>query len=520
MRLARTVLKNSAAGILSQAVVKVLSFGFTVLIVRHLGAEQYGQYAAVLAFGGMFVFVADLGLGVYVVREVSRWRAVADGAGKIAALFADSLALRIVLAGVASGLILLTAYLTDRPTPMLVAMAIGAVGLVVFSFQGACEAVLSGFERLDVAAVARVANQVVFVALGAVALAVGAGYHGLAVASLIGATVMAVICFRATRKLGVEVGERSPGTWPTLLRASAPFAVIAGTLGLSYKFDSVLLNVVWGDAENGYYNAAYNLIFSVVFLSNAVNTALYPSLTRQAASDPDSLPRAYATALRYLMVLAIPIAAGGWALADQLVALLYGEAYGPAGTALAILVWVVPLMFASELLGYVVVVRGDERRVARAVLTSTAINIGCNLALVPWLGLLAAATMTVVTEAVLVAQYVWHLRRVMAGRTLSVALAKTLLAALVMAGLALALRDLPVVVTMLVSGAAYGLLLLALGVVGRDELRLFVALRRGDAGPAAGPHAAADTAAASDHATDSRVVDDAAPLMASAPSRT
>jgi O-antigen/teichoic acid export membrane protein len=479
MKLASTVLRNSAAGVAAQLAIKVLSFGFTVLIVRNLGAEQYGQYTAVLAFGAIFVFLADLGLGVYVVREVSRFRAAVDGAGKIAAIFGDSLALRAALSCGAAVLLMGTAVVTGRPPEMLVALAIGAVGLIVFSVQGASESVLAGFERLDVAALAKVVNQVVFVVLGALVLYVGAGYQGLAAASLVGAIVMTTICYRKVRGLGVEVGKPAPRAWPRLLVASAPFAVIAGTLGLSYKFDSVLLNLTRGDAETGFYNAAYSLVFAAVFLSNAVNTALYPSLTRHAASDPASLPTVYARALRYLLALAIPIAAGGWALSDRLVALLYGDSYGPAGPALAILIWVLPLMFASELLGYIVVIRGDERRVAKAVLISTGINVACNLALVPWLGLTGAAVMTVVTEAILVAQYVWSLRPVLAEIDWSITLGRTVLAALVMTALALLLRDLPVAVTVAACGAVYGMSLLVLGVIGRGELALLSTLRRG-----------------------------------------
>jgi O-antigen/teichoic acid export membrane protein len=478
MSLAQTVVKNASAGVAAQLAIKLLSFGFTVLVVRQLGAEQFGQYAAVLAFGAMFVFLADLGLGVFVVREVSRWRTQADGAPQIAAIFADSLALRLVLSCIAAILLMLTAIATDRPVPMLVALAIGAVGLIVFSINGACESVLSGFERLDVEAVARVANQLTFVMLGTLALWIGAGYHGLAVATLVGAIVMTGICLRATRGLGVVLSRPTPARWLGLLRASAPFAVIAGTLGLSYKFDSVLLNVTRGDAETGYYNAAYSLVFASAFLSNAVNTALYPSMTRQFARDPASLPGICATALRYLMVLAVPVAVGGWALSDKLVTFLFGEAYGPAATALAILIWVVPLMFTSELLGYVVVVRGQEGRVARAVLVSTGVNVGCNLLLVPWFGLVAAAAMTVVTEAVLVSQYLWALRSLLASIAWGRTLGRTLVAALVMGGLALLLRNLPVAATVVLAGLAYGLLLLGLGVVGRDDLNVLSSMRR------------------------------------------
>ena len=72
--LSRTVVRNSAFGMGSQFAIKLLSFAFSVLVVRHLGAAEYGQYAGVLAFGAIFVFFADLGLSPYVVRDVARRR--------------------------------------------------------------------------------------------------------------------------------------------------------------------------------------------------------------------------------------------------------------------------------------------------------------------------------------------------------------------------------------------------------------------------------------------------------------
>ncbi|MCC7369119.1 MAG: flippase [Chloroflexi bacterium] len=468
--LATTVLRNSFAGIGAQAAIKVLSFGFSVLVVRQLGAEQFGQYAAVLAFGATFVFLADLGLGVFTVREVSRWRALEDGKAHIDRFFGNVVVLRVLLGCVAAVLIVLTAWATDRPTAMLVALAVGAVGLMVYSAQGACEAVLAGFERLHVAAAAKVVNQLAFVVLGAIALIVGAGYHGLVVANLVGVSIMAWLCWRGVRRLDVTPGRPSPDQWLPLLRASAPFAVIAGTLGLSYKFDSVLLNIAWGDTETGYYNAAYSLVFASVFLSNALNTALYPSLTRQAAQAPESLPSIYGTALRYLMSVSLPIAVGGFVLSDQIVALLFGAGFVEAGPVLAILILVVPLMFASELLGYVVVIGGAERSVARAVLVSTGINILCNLVLVPWFGLFAAATMTVVTEGVLVGQYVWYLRATLA----QISWQRTLILPLVATGMmgvgVLLMKELPTVVTILLAAVMYGMLLVLLGVVQPGEL--------------------------------------------------
>src|SRR5438309_1829625 len=96
-QMAHTAFRNSIAGIAAQAGIKIASLLFLVLVVRHLGAEAYGQYAAVLAFGTMVFFVADPGLSGYAVREVARRRVNPDGFDRIAHLYGNAVALRFLL---------------------------------------------------------------------------------------------------------------------------------------------------------------------------------------------------------------------------------------------------------------------------------------------------------------------------------------------------------------------------------------------------------------------------------------
>jgi len=477
-RLSITILRNSAFGIAAQIAIKVLSFGFSVLIVRNLGAQVFGQYAAVLAFGMTFAIISDLGLSPYTVRQVARWRNAADGLEHANELYGNVLILRLALSFLATALLVTVAWLTGRPPLMIGAIALNAVSLFLYSIQGTSEAVLAGFERLDIAAGAKVLNQLVFVFVGAIVLWMGIGYYGLIVANLLGVALMMVACWRSVHTLGIQPRSVTIRSWPALLRAGLPFGVIGFALGLSYKFDTVLLNVYRSDLETGYYNAVYNLVFSAVVFSNAFNTALYPSLARQAISSPSTLPKIYERALRYLMVISLPIAVGMWVLADQLVPLLFKVAYLPAVPALQILTWVIPLMFASEFLGYIVVIAGKESRVAQAITISTAINVAANLVLVPRFGFLAAAAMTVATEAVLVGQYIWMLRGLMRQINWNSSLVRPLLAACLMGGMMLLLQP---YVSFLACGAigvvTYAVCLLVLGVIGKDELRFARSLR-------------------------------------------
>jgi len=470
-QITRTVLRNSAFGMVAQMLVKVLSFGFSVLIVRNLGASDFGQYSAVVAFGVTFSIFSDLGLSTYSVREIAYLRDQPGGTEKIRSLYANIINLRLILSGFTIVLMVIAAWLTNRPLLMIGAIALNSLGLLIYSFQGAGDAVLAGFERLDISSSGKVINQLIFVVLGGLVLLLGWGYYGLIGVTLIGVTVMAVYYWNATRKLGVLPTQPDPKMWGRLIKASLPFGLIGFAIGLSYKYDSILLNIYRGDTETGFYNAAYNLVFSAVLFSNVLNTALYPSLARQSVNDPDNLKFSYERALRYLMIFSLPVAVGGWVLADQIIPFLFTNNYLPAVPALRVIIWVVPLMFASEFFGYIVLISGHETRAARSILISTGFNVLINSFMVPLYGLQAAAIMTVLTEAVLVGQYLWIIRKLLAAFQVQRTLLLPALAALLMGVLTWILHGwMPVLVNIVISMVFYGVLLFLLRIFGKGSL--------------------------------------------------
>ena len=109
----------------------------------------------------------------------ARLRAVNESRDEIEALLGNVLILRFLLALVTALVVIAAAWLTGRPTEMIVAIALGTIGLVMYSAEGTAQAFLSGYERLDLVSGAKVFYQLIFVLLGAVALLLGAGYFGL-----------------------------------------------------------------------------------------------------------------------------------------------------------------------------------------------------------------------------------------------------------------------------------------------------------------------------------------------------
>jgi O-antigen/teichoic acid export membrane protein len=461
----RIVARNSIFSLMGQIGIKILSFCFSVFVVRRLGGESYGQYTTVLAYVNIFAIFSDFGLAAYALREIAKDKE------RTSSIFSNVVAMRLILSVLAVAMATGSAILSGRSPDLVLGVFVYSCGLFLYAVQGPLDMLLMAKERLGYSAVFSVVNQLVFVSLGTLVLLRGYGVIGLIVASLCGVSAMAGLSFVVIhRRLGGLEWQVDPSTWLRLVRSALPFGVIGFTLGLSYKVDTVLLQYFQGDAVTGWYNAAYNLIFMLMTISHAVNISLYPSMVRQHATNPDKMAQIYNRALRYMVVLSLPIAAGTTVLADKIVLFLYSEEFSATILPLRILVWVLPLMFLSELLGNIVVVHDQEHKVARSIGVSTAVNLALNLVLIPRFGLKAASGITVFTEAVLVGQYLWMLRRELASVDQVSVFLKPVLAATSMGIAAWVLRGWNLLAIVVIAVAIYLAGVVSLGVVGKKEV--------------------------------------------------
>ncbi|MBI4458392.1 polysaccharide biosynthesis protein, partial [Candidatus Uhrbacteria bacterium] len=182
-----------------------------------------------------------------------------------------------------------------------------------------------------------------------------------------------------------------PGMTRFFLRVAAPFA-LAGVFSRVYSsIDSILLSKFVSEAAVGVYGVGYKVAFAFQFLPMSLAAAVYPAMSESYVSNRERLVQVFRTALKYLFVLVVPLAAGIGLLADRLLAAVYGHAFSAADAPLQILM--VSLIFAflywpaGSLLNAC-----DRERINTAVMGCTMIgNILLNLILIPRFGSVGAA---------------------------------------------------------------------------------------------------------------------------------
>ncbi len=462
----RTIARNTAFVTIGGLALKTVSFLFGVFVVRRLGDERFGQYSIVLAFVGLFQIFAELGISQYVMREIARDRS------KAGQLFWDLVAVRLVLAAIGIATITLAATGVGYSPGIVMGVFLYTWTFVLSAFTAPLETLLTAHERFDVVAPLTVLGQVSFVALGSLVLLLGWGFIALVGIGIVAMLPQLVVAALVVRRNGYIVSPPrvSPRSWPALVRSGLPFMFISLSLTVTFRFDTVVLSKLVSEQAVGWYNAAYGLVKSLTFALSGFSVAMVPSLARTYVQDSRQVEVWYRHSVRIIALLGVPVAVGGMLIAEPLIEALYTSEFLPAAAVFKIIVWDVPLLLFAGFCGNMTTVVGEERAAARIYATSAAANVVLNLLLIPVLGIIGAAIVTVVTDLVAAVPFFVLLSRKLGLTGMSWLLGRVVIANLLMAVVVLLLIDVNLVVAIAGSAAAYAVFLALLRVVSRNEL--------------------------------------------------
>ena len=397
----QVVTRNFLALGSGEVLARVLAFGATVILAHRLGAAGFGHLAIATALVLYLSKIADagmdLGLGV---------REIAHASDRLSEIVPTILTLRLLLAFVLivvfGGGALLLLPSPDGPVIALYTLTLLTVAV-------STRWVHVGLERTGLVGLARCAGEALML------LGVLLWVHDIAdltrapLAQVAGDAVAALLLVLALRPLGVLRLAWRSGVIRPLLRRAVPY-VGSTLLGLMiFNADLIFLRILRDTTTVGYYAAAYAPISFLLNVGVAYSLSLLPTLTR-LRHDPAAERDLYHTSSAHVMAVALPVAVGGLLVARQIIALIFGPEFVPAGSALAILICSVPMSAVRDLSVVALLSRGREDLLFRILTASAAMSVVLCLALIPPFGMIGAAVATLVTEAFRMVLSMWYAR--------------------------------------------------------------------------------------------------------------
>jgi len=384
------VRRQSIISLSSTLILTAVGFVATMYFAHALGTAAYGIFSLFLAYYGIFNLIGDGGFGGAAVKRISEGR-------EQDAYFTAFLFLRVVLLAASVGAVLLlsdyfTVTGTDGMVPWLIFALIGGIFLSVTSGG------VYGEGMVGVTQTSGLLNNVVKVLIQVIAVFLGYGVAGLVGGFVAGMIVGGLFCLRYLR---LRLARFTTAHLKNLLTFSFwIFLSGSGAIVFSYA-DTVLVGYFMTNADVGIYRIAFQFTAAATFTTIALQTTLYPKISRWHADGAlDLVTLSLSRAFTYSLLLAVPVAVGGWILGDRLLYFFYGAGFGAGAGALAILllVQVVNVFMYLQTMCLNAIDRPRESFYATG--TAAVVNILLDLALIPVLGIEGAAIATLVTMVV------------------------------------------------------------------------------------------------------------------------
>ncbi len=390
--MASRVIRNTALLALGETVGRLLRIVLIFYAARVLGAAEWGLSSYLLSWAVLVTIATDLGLGAIVTRELVR-----DGERR-AHYLSSFLYAKIGLLAIGSlAIILIVPRISALPISS--ALAFTLVALVFFdSLRIIPSAMNRAEERMGREAGVNIVTQAIILGLGILILKSNASALGLNIAYALGSAFGTLYAFTLVRKhlTGIFTSFKV-SVMKELMKDALPVAVV-GLLGsIMLNTDIIMLGWMRSAEEIGYYSAAQKIIFTLYVLPALVASALFPTMTR-IAHDTKAFKELIEKSLKGVLLVALPLVAGGIVTAGGLIQLFYGVEYLPATAPFIILLISIPSVYMIAIVNNALIAKNEQKYFVRYAVAGVFANAGLNFALIPTFGIAGVAFATLVTE--------------------------------------------------------------------------------------------------------------------------
>lgn len=376
----------------------------TIYFVRELGPGPIGTFflfQATLLLLGIF---ADAGLAGALEKRVSEGDR--EGAFLSAAILLKAIAIATVLCAIAAFAAHLDAFLGMAIAGYL------AVGIVLQEAARHATAALKGELRVGEIASIEVARMVTWVVVGVALLHRGHHVSALVIGHLAGLLVK--LAWSAT-KCAIEPALPTAADCRSLL-AYARFDVVSALGVFVYSWmDVLIIGALLTEAHVGAYELSWRIASTVLMLSHALGSVLFPQISNWEARDALArIESSVRNSITSTMALSIPALFGTVLLSRDILRIVFGPAVEHAWLVLVLLVAVNGVGAVNVVLDNAL--RGVDRpdAVAYATVATLVANVALNVVLVDAMGIEGAAVGTGASVLLAVAINATYLSRFVA----------------------------------------------------------------------------------------------------------
>lgn len=411
---------------------KLLDALFPLVSAAYLGrvllSDGVGKVAYAQNIAQYFVLAASLGIPNYGIREIARRRKDEKQTTELfSSLFFINLISTLVCTVLYYALVLNLPYFSSR---RLISLTAGL--LIVFNAFNV-DWFYQGQEAFKYIAIRSFAVKVISLAAIFVFIRSSEDYVRYMFVIVMTTGANYIINMLKLKQFGIRL------TWHgiKILPHMKPIFIMLGTtvaIELYTMLDTTMLGLLCDERNVGYYTNAMKVVKIIITVITAIGGTLLPHLSQyHMEGDDEACGRIVSRVFEIMLFLFLPCCVGLMLTADDLMVVMFGESFAPAGTTLRIAALLTLALGFSNLFGtQVLLTFGEEKKLLWCTIAGALSNVCLNFYLIPRFSQNGAAVASVISEALVTVCCVGFSRKHIHVGLRAGYLGKTVLAAAVM----------------------------------------------------------------------------------------
>lgn len=200
------------------------------------------------------------------------------------------------------------------------------------------------------------------------------------------------------RKLGGKKLSFSFSVAKELFSVSRYYIISGMMVTLFSQTDKIMLKMMIGNTENGYYSTAITITGMTGFVFVAIIDSLRPMILESKRENEAAFQKNVSRLYSVIIYMGLMQSVAFTVLAKPLVLILYGEEYAPAISILRIITWYTAFSYMGSVRNIWILAEGKQKCLWLINLLGATLNVAGNFALIPLLGAEGAAIASVATQ--------------------------------------------------------------------------------------------------------------------------
>lgn len=397
----KKIILNSGVQIIGRGISLVISITIASILTRQLGVNSYGNYVFISSFVTLLIAVANWGTQIIGVRELSRTKDKGQVLGSLNILRLLFSLITILLGG------MLVIFLPTFDEIRLESAIVLPLVLVVI-FESTSYIVFQTFVRMELKSFFQTLSQ--FLLLGLTVFLLKRNWQIMAplTAYLLAKLITGLIAFPISINMIKSKIKLNKEKIKKLLWATLPLGTQL-VLFTSYDqaIDSFVIKNYLGTNEVGIYGLAYKIYSNLVLPAYYLNSTIFPLLSKNNKKSLKSFKTAVGLTIIGLIFL-VPLTVS---LSSPVINFISGSAFLPSSQILKVLSFSLIFAYFNHLTGFLLIAKNRQIDSLKIGLVALVWNLSLNLILIPKFGIIAAAWITVSTEALVTLLSAWKLIR-------------------------------------------------------------------------------------------------------------